>query len=46
MLSPTPRGSRDLLGSPTAGMVAGKALAAAGSGCKIAIASMPYWSAD
>jgi len=39
MLSPTPRGSGDLLGSLTAGMAAGEALTAAGSGCKIAIAS-------
>jgi len=34
MLSSTPRGSGDLLGSSTAGMAAGEALAAAGSGCK------------
>jgi len=41
MLSPIPRGSGDLLDSSTAGMTAGEALAAAGSGCKFAIATMP-----
>jgi len=40
MLSPTPRGSGDLLGSSTARMIAGEALAAAGSGCKITITAM------
>jgi len=41
MLSPTPRGSGDLLGSSTAGMAGEEALAAAGSGCKFAVAAMP-----
>jgi len=45
MLSPPPRGFGDLLGSSTAGMAGGEALAAAGSGCKFAIAAMPWWSA-
>jgi len=46
MLSPTPRGSVDLLGSSTAEMVAAEAVAAAaGSGYKFAIAAMPGWSA-
>ena len=31
--------------SSTAGMTGGKALAAAGSGCKFAISAMPWWSA-
>ena len=41
MLSPTPRGLGNLLDSPTVGVTAGEALAAAGSGCKIAIAAVP-----
>jgi len=41
MLSPTPLGSGDLLGSSTVGMAAAEALAAADSGCKFAIAVMP-----
>ena len=41
MLSPTPRGLGNLLDSPTVGVTAGEALAAAGSGCKFAIAAMP-----
>ena len=40
MLSPTPRGSGDVFGSSTAGMVAGEALTAADSGCKFAMTGM------